>query len=111
MLLEADFPQLHLYRDCIKIGKGHEPIAIQSTLGWVLLGGKDNNKNTISSHSFQSPANPPFNQIVESFWQIQSYGMKHKETSSAFSKEEQRAIQTLEKTVAFENNHYSVGLL
>ena len=45
ILIGTDFPQLHLYRD-IKIGKDDEPIAIQSTLGWVLLGGKDNNKKT-----------------------------------------------------------------
>ena len=66
ILIGADFPQLHLYRD-IKIGKGHEPIAIPSTLGWVLLGGKDSNKNTISSNSLQSFASPPLDQIVENF--------------------------------------------
>ena len=54
---------------------------------------------------------PPLDQIVENVWEIESYGMKHKETSSAFSKEEQRAIQTLERTVSFENNHNSAGLL
>ena len=41
ILIQADFPHLHFFRDN-KIGKDHEPIAIQSTLGWVLLGGKDN---------------------------------------------------------------------
>ena len=52
-------------------------------------GGKDNNKNTISSNSFQSFTSRPLNQSVENFWEIESCGMKHKETSSTFSKEEQ----------------------
>ena len=64
ILIGADFPQLHLYRD-IKIGKDNEPIAIQSTLGWVLLGGNDNIKNTISSNSFQSFASPPLDQSLK----------------------------------------------
>ena len=68
-LLGADFPQLHLYRD-IKIGKDHEPIAIRSTLRWVLLSGKDNNKNTISNNSFQSFTSPLLDQIVENFWEL-----------------------------------------
>ena len=110
ILIGTDFPQWHWYRD-IKTGKEHELIAIQSSLGWVLLGGKDNNKNTTSSNSFQSFTSPPLDQIVENVWEIESYGMKHKETSSVFSKEEQRAIQTLERTVSFENNHNSAGLL
>ena len=99
-----------MYRD-IRIGKDRESIAIQSTLGWVFLGGKDNNKNFISSNFFKSYTIPPLDQIVENFWEIESYGTNHQETSSSFSKEEQRAIQTLEKTVSFENDHYSVGLL
>ena len=32
ILIGADFPQFHLYRD-IKIGNHHEPLAIQYTLG------------------------------------------------------------------------------
>ena len=72
ILIGADFPQLHLYKD-IKIGKDHEAIAIQSTLGWVLLGGKDNNKNNIPSNSFQSYTSPPLDQIIKNFWEIESY--------------------------------------
>ena len=72
ILIGADFPQLHLYKD-IKIGKDHEAIAIQSTLGWVLLGGKVNNKNNISSNSFQSYTSPPLDQIIKNFWEIESY--------------------------------------
>ena len=53
ILIGTDFPQWHWYRD-IKTGKEHELIAIQSSLGWVLLGGKDNNKNTTSSHKSSS---------------------------------------------------------
>ena len=68
-------------------------------------------KSTISSNSFQSFTSPPLNQIIENFWEIESYRTKHKETSSTFSKKEQKAIQTLERTVSFENKHYSVGLL
>ena len=52
ILIGVDFPQLHLYRD-IKTGKDHESIAIQSTLGWVLLGGKDNNKKPYQAIPFK----------------------------------------------------------
>ena len=110
ILVGADFQKLHLYRD-IKIGKDHEPIPIQSTLAWVLLGGKDNNQNFISSNSFASFVSPTLDQIAENFWEVEPYGTNHKENLSTFSKEEQRAIQTLQITVSFDNNHYTMGLL
>ena len=56
ILIGADFPQLHLYRDI----------------------------KTMSSNSFQSFTSPPLDQIVENFWEIEPYRTKHKETSSAF---------------------------
>ena len=56
---------------------------------------------------FSKLHNPPLNQIVEHFWETGLYGTKHTETSSSVSKE-LRAIQTPERTVSFENNHYSV---
>ena len=64
ILVGADFQKLHLYRH-IKIGKDHEPIAIQSTLGWVLLGGKDNNQNFISGNSFASFVSPTLDKLLK----------------------------------------------
>ena len=75
------------------------------------LGRKYNNKVTISSNSFQSLANHWLQQTVEKFWETEWYRTNHKETSSTFSKDEQRAIQILGMTLSFENNHYSVKTL
>ena len=66
ILVGTDFPQMYLYKD-MRIRNDHEPIVNQSILGCVLLGGKDNNKTTISNNFFQSSENPSLDQTVENF--------------------------------------------
>ena len=80
ILIGADFTQYHLNED-IKIGKNHKPIAIQSTLGWVLLGGKYNIKTTPLSNSSQSFINPLLYQTTKNVWEIESYRTKYKKNS------------------------------
>ena len=42
ILIGADEPDLHLYTEN-RIGNTNEPVALLTTLGWVLMGGKSNN--------------------------------------------------------------------
>ena len=42
ILIGADKPVLHLYRD-IRVGNENEPVALKTKLGWVILGGRQNN--------------------------------------------------------------------
>lgn len=49
----------------------------------ILLGGKGNNKTTISSNPIQIPYSP---KLYENFWEFELYSRKHKDTSFTFSK-------------------------
>ena len=51
ILIGADHPNLHLYTK-IKSGNNNEPIALHTTLGWVLFGGNQS-----------SPAHPITNKL------------------------------------------------
>ena len=48
---------------------------------------------------------------VEKFWLLESYGTCQKDDVSVLPLQEQKALETLENTVQFVDNHYSVGLL
>ena len=48
---------------------------------------------------------------VKTFWSLESYGTCQKDDVSALPLQEQKPLETLENTVQFLGNHYSVGLL
>ena len=47
ILIGADKPALHLYRD-IRVGNENKPVALKTKLGWVILGGRQNNNKSPS---------------------------------------------------------------
>ena len=48
---------------------------------------------------------------VEKFWSLESYGTCQKDGVSVLPLQEQKALETLEYTVQFVDNHYSIRLL
>ena len=108
ILIGADYPHLHISKD-VRIGNDNEPIAISTLLGWVLLGGK-NGTNYVRTN-FMVKETELLSNTVEKFWSLESYGTFQKDDVSVLPLQEQKALETLENTVQFVDNHYSFGLL
>ena len=110
VLISADMSQLHLQEDT-RIGKTNDPIAVKTTLGWVLMSGK-NSVNKINTDRLVSNENINLDQQLGKFWTIESYGTHSIESSKVmFNKEERRAVYVLGKATAKNGNRYEVGLL
>ena len=105
-MIGADYPHLHISQD-VQICNDDEPIAISTPLGWVLLGGK-----SITNYfrtNFMIKETELLSNTVERFWSSESYGTCQKNDVSVLPLQEQKALETLENTVQFVDNHYSVG--
>ena len=48
---------------------------------------------------------------LERYWSLESHGTCQKDDVSALPLRERKALETLQNTVQFVHNHYSVGLL
>ena len=110
VLIGADMPQLHLEEDT-RIGETNDPIAVKTTLAWVLMGGK-NSVNKINNNRLLTNENINLDQQLEKFWTIESCGTHSIESSKVmFNKEEKRVLDILERTTVKNDNRYEVGLL
>ena len=110
VLIGTDMPQRHLQEDT-RIGETNDPIAVKTTLGWVLMGRK-NSVNKINANRLVTDENINLDQQLEKFWTIESYGTHSIESSKImFNKEERRALDILGKTTVKNGNCYEVGLL
>ena len=103
LLVGTDFAQLFLDRD-FKSGESHQPFAVKTLLGWVLLGGKDQSKNLNSNF-----INTSFD--LEQFWNLENYGTLPQTHPNLLTKDEKRAANILENTCEFSQGKYQVGLL
>ena len=108
IFIGADEPHLDLYRES-RIGNTNEPVALVTTLGWVLMGGKSNNSKI--STSFFKWESEMLDKSIERFWQTDSYGILKRDDTILMPKQDRKAIEILESTVNKKNNHYTVGLL
>ena len=106
-MIGADYPHLHIRQD-VRIGNDFEPTAISTLLGWVLLGGKG--RTNYVRTNFMVKETELLSNTVEKFWSLESYGTCQKDVC-VLPLQEQKALKTLENTVQFVDNHYSVGLL
>ena len=108
ILIGADEPHLHLYTEN-RIGNTNEPVALLTTLGWVLMGGKSNNSKI--STNFLKREWEMLDKSIERFWQTEPYGILKRDDTILMPKQDRKAIEILESIVNKKNNHYTVGLL
>jgi len=102
VLIGTDHPYPHLQNDYRF--KNHDlPCAVKTPLGWVLIGGKS------KTMSVQSNLLESFD--LERFWSVESYGTLKKLDEVMMTKDEKKALSTLENTIQFTNGHYEVGML
>ena len=104
-------PQLHLQEDT-RTGETNDPIAVKTTLGWVLMGGKNSVNKINTNRLVTNDENINLDQQLEKFWAIESYVQHSIESSEVmFNKEERRALDIFEKSTVKNGNRYEVGLL
>ena len=103
ILIGADQPHLHLYTD-VRKRNPNEPVALQTTLGWVNMGGNKRSSNQFSANKMS--IKPDIDNIVQKFWDLESL-----ESKSIMTEEEHKAVKRLQTTTHVSNNHYTIGLL
>ena len=108
ILIGPDQPHLHLYTDVQKRNP-NKLVALLTTLGWVIMGGNKGSSNQFSANKMS--INPDIDNIVQRFWDLESYGSTEIESKSIMTKEEHKAVKFLQTTTHVSNNHYTIGLL
>ena len=106
LLIGADHPNLHLYTETSS--RNHnEPVALHTALGWVLFGGNKKTENCMLNKVTLESATD----IIQKFWDIESYGTVPKDDVSAMTVEDKRSVEILKQTTFKSGNHYITGLL
>ena len=108
ILIGADQPHLHLYTD-VRKGNPSQPVALQTTLGWVIMGRNKGSSNQFSANKMS--INPDINNIVKRFWDLESYGTTEIESKSIMTEEEHKAVKWLKPpltylTIMMQSFHY-----
>ena len=106
LLIGADHPNLHLYTET-RSRNHNEPVALHTALGWVLFGGNKKTENCMLNKVTLESATD----IIQRFWDIESYGTVPKDDVSAMTVEDKRSIEILKQTTFKSGNHYITGLL
>ena len=110
--------QVILGRDCYDIHHPFEfkksedkaaPWAVKSKIGWALSGPLPAKQAATLATTATSIADDKLANQLSKWWDIESYASNYDVTGH--SKEEQRAIKTLEQTTQFKGERYEVGLL
>ena len=106
LLIGADHPNLHLYTET-RSRNHNEPVGLHVALGWVLFGGNKKTENCMLNKVTLESATD----IIQKFWDIESYGTFAKDDVSAMTVEDKRSVETLKETTFRSGNHYITGLL
>ena len=89
-LIGTDFPKV-LLNFAFSCGRDHEPYAVRTKLGWVLMGGKTLKRKTVNVNATEILPD------IERFWQIESYGTLSKTDSILMTKDEERVTKHTRK--------------
>ena len=109
MILGQDCYEIHHPFEFKKSEDKAAPWAVKSKIGWVLSGPLPAKQAaTLATTATSIADDKPANQLSK-WWDIESYASNCDVTGH--SKEEQRAIQTLEQTTRFIGERYEIGLL
>jgi len=98
----------------VKQGQPGEPVAVRTALGWTLFGNINSKlNNRICSNKVILRDNDTLHNELEKFWQIDTHGTTCATNleDRGFSKEDERAMDILERTTTKIDGHYATGLL
>lgn len=108
VLLGTDVPEAFVPIDVIK-GLPSQPFAIQTVLGWSVLGRTSDEKSTLNVNCTCSKDNA-VEESLKRFWEIESSGIE-RSASKTLSVEDTNAIKIIEDTISKADGHYQMGLL
>ena len=107
-MIGADYPLLHICQG-VQIDNDDESIDISTLLEWVLLGEKLRTVY-IGTNLMVNETELLLN-TVERFWSLESYGTFQKDDVSLLPLQGRNVLETLENTVQFVDDRYSLELL
>lgn len=91
-------------------GEPEEPVARLTPLGWTCVGRIDSADRKQSFDSFvtvlTNQTQDTLDQTLQNLWQLDSIP----ETKTPMSHVEQSAVESVEKTLTYDNGHYEVGI-
>ncbi|KRZ82897.1 hypothetical protein T08_1935 [Trichinella sp. T8] len=95
----------------IKRGKKGEPVAVHSTLGWIICGPMTNEKKdpTFFSQSVKvlyAKVDGQLDEAIRKFWEIETIGMM--DDSDKGDVDSTRAVQNFESTLQFDRIRYTI---
>ena len=116
-MIGSDHPVFHhvLKEACGNLA--NDPVARLTNLGWVCFGPTlvEEFRRHSRSHSTRTYRSslireqPPPDDVLRKFWELESLGIKDK-TGQALTPEEQAAVGQVSETLMFENGRYSIGI-
>jgi hypothetical protein len=112
ILIGINIPAAHLQIDS-RMGQENEPIAIQTPLGWSLMGVTDvNHAESIAAKvNFMLREDRSLREQIEHFWSTEAFGVSSN-VDVPQSKQDKKAQKMLvESTRLSEDGHYEVGML
>ena len=113
ILLGANVLEAILQHD-VRRGRPGQPVAILTAFGWTLAGAvnsvvKPERLHVMHVHRVLNDEES-LNKQVEDWWRTESFGTKY-EDASPRSREDNRALEMLERTVKHVSDGYEVGML
>lgn len=93
----------------VQIGNDDESIDISTHLEWVLLGEKS--RTVYVGTNLMVNETELLLNTVKRFWSLESYGTSQKDDVSLLPFQGRNVLETLENSVQFVDNHYSLELL
>jgi hypothetical protein len=111
LLIGANVPKAHLQTDS-REGPVEGPIAVQTILGWCILGGLAGRslEATQANVNFAMHEDSQLSQQVEKFWATESFGVTS-DFKKPTSVEDQHSLEVLEKHTREVDGHYEVPML
>ncbi|KAL1244186.1 Triosephosphate isomerase [Trichinella spiralis] len=94
----------------IKRGKKGEPVAVHSTLGWIICGPMTNEKRELTSFShfvkvLYAKVDEQLDKAIRKFWEIETIGIM--DDSDKADVDSTRAVQSFESTLQFDGIRYT----
>ena len=102
-------PEFHLHLE-YRHGNPGEFFGIKTKLEWVLLGDKGCHKHTLID-KLSASSTETLTNLVEKFWEVESYSTKSPLDPRLMSKDEKRALEILEQTTTKKQGRYEAGIL
>ena len=109
VLIGLDFYYSFVTRDIVKADLS-EPVAVRTTLGWVLCGptGTASSESTVSMN-VQVSTNDQLNETLQSFWNLESIGIKS-DDMPLLNKTEENVLNNFKESLTFKDGRYEVSI-